>query len=102
MACRVHATFSVAHGTFSVVHAAFGLSQAQKIGPRRARSLPHSPAGAGSPVRRNRGYAALPALASGSLAARKRLAVDLALKRMDSPARNVLRPWLLPETFSRP
>ena len=47
--------------------------------------------------------AALPLPPSASLAARRRrVVVPWPLNRLDSPARSALRPWLLPEIFSRP
>lgn len=75
----------------------------KEIGPRRARSLSRTPWCRRSPDGAARDQATLPLPPSASLAARSRFTLDLPLlKRADKPARNALRPWLLPETFSSP
>ena len=107
---RVHATISVVHALMSAAHAALPAAHAAvPVEPGQKNRAPQGPIVTTHPLGLPAlplpvvpGQAALPLLPSASLAARRRLAVDLPLKRVDKPARRALRPWLLPDTFSRP
>ena len=79
------------------------------VGPGTKKSGPagpdlrHIPWSCRLPVSARPVQAALPLPPSASLAARRRrVVVPWPLNRLDSPARSALRPWLLPEIFSRP
>ena len=98
----VHARIPVAGHAMSWAGPVLRPARAQKIGPRRARSSPRIPWSRRLPDTARRVQAALPLLPSASLAARRRRLLAWPLNRLDSPARSALRPWLLPEIFSKP
>ncbi len=113
--CGVHGAISGVHGAFCGAHRALSAVHCAQSGTRGsagASALPKKRSGpegpdplcmtqeAGRlPIRRSPAYATS-ALPSSSLAARPLRLVRL--KRVPSPARSEARPWLLPDTFSRP